>query len=247
MSLENKIVLITGAASGIGLEQTRKFIEEGAHVIAVDMDEDGLEEVINSVEEADEKITTKICDLSDSEAIHSLTEEVLDEFDKVDILVNTAGIFDNYRKLLDTEEDFWNQSFAINVTAHFLLSKAFLPQMIEQGDGKIVNVASRSGLIGGSAGPAYTASKHAAVGLTREIASQYGEKGIRANAIAPGIIETPMTEDDFDEEDIEQIPLKEVGQAEDVANLTVFLASDKAAHISGTTVPVDGALFHNKK
>lgn len=247
MLLENKIALITGAASGIGLEQTRQFIEEGAHVIAVDMDEDGLKEVEKSVPESGEKLTTKICDLSDSEAIHALTEEVMEEFDIVDVLVNTAGLFDNYRKLLDTEEDLWNQSFAINVTAHFLLTKAFLPKMVEQGEGNIISVASRSGLIGGSAGPSYTASKHAAVGLIREIASQYGEHGIRANGIAPGIIETPMTEESFDDEDIKEIPLKEVGQASDVADLTVFLASNKSAHISGTIIPVDGGLFHTKK
>jgi len=181
MRLQDKVAVITGAASGIGRSMARCFAAEGAQVVAVDLDGDRLEKVAAELD-----CEAVVADITSAEGLKAITDR------RVDILCNNAGILDRLTPLLDVDDALWDQILSVNLTAPFKLCRAVLPGMIEAGGGTIVNTCSAASLSGGRAGCAYTASKHGLLGLTRSIAWYYGEKGIRCNAIAPGAIQTKM-------------------------------------------------------
>jgi 3-oxoacyl-[acyl-carrier protein] reductase len=226
--LEGKIALITGAASGIGRAQALLFAREGAAVVAADLNGDGAEQVVSDIQAA--------------------VDTAVARFGRIDILSNTAGAFDHYRQTLDTPRELWDKLIAVNLTSQYLVTNAVLPIMLANGGGRVVSIASGAGLMGGGGGAAYTSTKHAVIGYTRQLAAGYGKQGIRANAIAPGLIDTPMVADVSHTEETQAWlatqPGVRLGRPEDIANAALFLVSDESDYIHAVTLPVDGGLIN---
>ena len=239
---EGKIVVITGVSSGIGFEQAKAFLDAGAKVFGADIQNGGQVYELN--DHGNFNFTK--CDVSDPQEIEAWLNPII-ENNQIDILINTAGILDGYAPTLETTEDQWDKIFDTNLKSIFRITNLILPQMLENGHGTIVNMASIAGMVAGGGGAAYTSAKFGIIGYTKQLDYDYAAKGIRANCIAPGAIETPMNAKDFEEDDgkmakwvADQTPAKRWAQPEEVAALTMFLASPRADYIHGTAVPIDG-------
>ncbi len=234
-----KNVLITGANSGIGYAQAKSFLKQGANVFAIDINDDNL---LNLQKNDREFLQYQLADVSDKRAV----EQAVQHFGAIDILLNTAGVLDNYAKTLDTSEALWDQIINTNLKGTYLVTNAVLPQMLARKKGCIINMTSIAGLVAGGGGAAYTASKHGIIGYTKQLDYDYIRDGIRANAIAPGAIETPMNAADFAGDGkmakwvADETPAGRWAKPEEVADLTLFIASDKADYIHGTVIPIDG-------
>lgn len=232
-----KIVVVTGCASGIGLEQARLFLDNGAVVIGIDKD---TAPIVN------DNFITIVGDVSQPLVFEKLAKLLTKSFKKIDIVCNTAGVLDDYRPVMDTSIEQWNHILQTDLTSQFLLVKTVLPMMLKQKHGVFVNMASIAGLVGGGGGVAYTAAKHAVIGMTQQLDLDYAEKGIRANCIAPGAIDTPMNQKDFAGDGkmakwvADQTPAKRWAKPKEVAELTLFLASERSDYIHGTVIPIDG-------
>lgn len=228
---KGKKVLVTGAASGIGQAQAQAFIQAGAEVIGVDLQEFSAD------------FRTIVCVVSSPEKVAQLAAQV----GEIDILLNTAGRLDDYRTMEDTDFSLWKKILATNLDSMFLVTSAFLPQMKKQKSGAIINMASVAGLVAGGGGIAYTASKHAIVGFTKQLALDEAQHGIQVAGIAPGAIDTPMNAKDFTENNGEmakwvakETPAKRWAKPQEVADLTLFLASPESSYLTGAVVPIDG-------
>lgn len=239
MNFDNKIALITGAASGIGRATADLFAERGARVIGVDLDAKGLEPL------ADAGMTTLCGDMTD-DTLPGAVGDILDAMGcPLAILVNNAGIGGG-GGLLDTTDDDLRRYMEVNVIGLFRMARFAVGRMRAAGGGNIVNVASIYAEVGAQKSSGYSASKGAVAALTRQMATDFGPDGIRVNAVAPGLIETPLTADRIRTEKwrhkifVEQSPLRRVGQPSDVARAIAFLASEDAAFVSGETLRVDG-------
>jgi NAD(P)-dependent dehydrogenase (short-subunit alcohol dehydrogenase family) len=251
--LANKTILVTGAGSGMGRVATRIFASHGANVVATDLNEAGLQQTI---EEAGTSLSDKILpvvgNVTDETDIKRAIAEATARFGAINVLYNNAGIMPEAdTSVVETDPDLWDTVQDVNVKSIFLVCKHAIPQMIEGGGGSIINIASFVALIGcTNPQDAYTASKGAVLSLTRSLAVQYGKQGIRANAICPGPILTPMTEQLFPNEEekmkrLNRIPLGRFGRAEDIVNAGVFLASDESSWMTGTQFVVDGGITIN--
>jgi 3-oxoacyl-[acyl-carrier protein] reductase len=244
--LEGRTAFITGAASGLGKAQALRFAQEGARIVAADLNEKGAAETAAEIRQAGGEAIGVVIDVTDEASVAAAVQRGLAEFGLIDTLSNTAGMFDGFAQLLETDKRRFDRVLDVNLDGMFNVSKALLPHMIEHGKGVIVNIASGAGLRGGGGGIAYTASKHGVVGFTRQLAAAYGRDGIRVNAIAPGLIDTPMVAD-FSGTEETQAGLKaqpggRLGRPEDIANAALFLASDEADFIHAVTLSVDGGL-----
>jgi meso-butanediol dehydrogenase/(S,S)-butanediol dehydrogenase/diacetyl reductase len=238
------VALVTGASSGIGAATAIAFAEAGWEVMAAGRDEGRLEEVAD----VSDSIAIWTGDLTESDDCGSLIADTIDEFGSLDCLVNSAGVIVR-ANVADTSDEDWRYTMGINVDAPFYLSRAALPHLL-QTTGSIVNIASDWGLKGGDRAAAYCASKGAIVQLTRAMAIDHAREGLRVNAVCPGDIDTPMLTNEADDKDIdldeflaqaaEESPNGRIGTPEEVASLILFLASDAATHITGTTIPIDG-------
>lgn len=243
--LEGKVVLITGAASGIGHAQALKTAAEGARIAAFDMNAEGVQDLEREIGGDGNVIACagSVCSKADVDAAVAAAVEA---FGRIDVLCNTAGIFDNYAESLDITEEKWDLYFDVNVKGPWMMANAVLPYMIAQGGGTIVNMCSLAGMTAGPGGAAYVPTKYAMVGLTKELCVQYGPRNIRVNGIAPGTVMTPLIQQAIDNDPawldarLAQVPSRRLGQAEDIANLTVFLASDDSSWINGEVVSIDG-------
>nr|WP_125677039.1 3-oxoacyl-ACP reductase [Companilactobacillus keshanensis] len=230
----DKVVLVTGAASGIGLAQVKLFKDNGATVISVDKNDIPM------------NIETFKGDVSQADFIEELFTKIKTKYDRIDIVCNTAGILDGYSPVTETSLDQWQNILNVNLTSQFMIIKKALPMMLKQDKGIFVNMASIAGLVADGGGVAYTASKHAIIGMTKQLDIDYASRGIRANCIAPGAINTPMNAADFAGDGkmakwvAEQTPAKRWAKPEEVAELTLFLASDRSDYIHGSVVPIDG-------
>jgi 3-oxoacyl-[acyl-carrier protein] reductase len=246
--LEGRIALITGAASGIGRAQALLFAREGAAVVAADLNGDGAEQVVSDVQAAGGTGLAVKMDVSDEQSVRAAVETAAARFGRIDILSNTAGTFDHYRQTLDTPRELWDKVVAVNLTSLYLVTNAVLPIMLAHGGGRVVSIASGAGFKGGGGGAAYTSTKHAVIGYTRQLAAGYGKQGIRANAIAPGLIDTPMVADVSHTEEttawLANQPGGRLGRPEDIANAALFLVSDESDYIHAVTLPVDGGLIN---
>jgi 3-oxoacyl-[acyl-carrier protein] reductase len=242
--LQDKVALITGAGSGIGRASAERFAAEGARVVAVDLK--GAEETVAAIEAAGGEGLALITDVADEDAVEAMAEVALERFGKVDVLMNNAGILDDFLPAAETPTAVWDRVLGVNLFAQFFTARALLPQMVERGDGAIVNVASTAGLNGGNGGAAYTTSKHAIIGFTRQLCFDYARKGIRCNVICPGAVETGMTKEIFASPDaavmaaVESAPIGRWAQPEELAAAALFLASDEASFVNGAVYVVDG-------
>lgn len=240
MRLQGKIAIITGAASGMGKAEALRFAKEGATVVVADLNLDGAEAVVSEIKEDGGQALAIKVNVTLHEDLENLVKTTVDTFGRIDILVNNAGIFDKYTNSLETTDEQWDLIFNVNMRAVFKLTNLVLPKMIEQEAGTIVNIASIAGLVAQMGGASYTASKHAVIGYTRHIAAVYSSKGIKVNAIAPGTIRTPLTEEMLKTRPTNKIPLDRFGNDYEVADLAVFLASDESKFMNGAIVPIDG-------
>ncbi|OFI46249.1 3-oxoacyl-ACP reductase [Floricoccus penangensis] len=229
----NKKILVTGVASGIGLAQAKAFLEAGASVWGID--KNLLSEEIRGLNFIQADLSS--CDFDE------LKEKLPDKFD---ILCNTAGILDNYKPLLETSEAEFENVMLTNFMSMVKMTRLFLPKMIEEKSGIIINMASIASLVAGGGGAAYTSSKHAVAGFTKQLALDYARSGVGVFAIAPGAIQTAMTKADFEGDGkmaawvAEETPVGRWAQPEEVADLTLFLASGKASYMQGAIIPLDG-------
>lgn len=239
------VVLVTGASSGIGAAIAIAFAEQGWDVMAAGRDEARLDEVA----EVSDRIVTWAGELETSEDCDDLIADTLDEFGRLDCLVNNAGVFVP-ADITETSDEDWRHTLTINLDVPFYLSRAAMPQLL-QNEGSIINVASDWGVRGGTRAVAYCASKGGLVLMTRAMARDHAADGVRINAICPGDIDTPMLtsearakgidEDEYIEQAAAAIPSGRVGTPEEVAALALFLAGDAATHINGTAMLIDGA------
>jgi 3-oxoacyl-[acyl-carrier protein] reductase len=246
--LDGKVAIITGSASGIGRAQATIFAREGAQVVLADVNLDGINRLARELSlNGENALAVEVNVLSQGD-ITNLVDNTINKFGKIDILCNTAGAFDDMAPLLETSEELWDKITNINAKGLYLVTKTVLPHMINQGKGSIINIASDAGLTGGGGGAAYTSSKHAVIGFTRQLAADYKNKGIRSNSICPGLIETPMTKELINNPEFRESITKasgRLGQPEDIAKATLFLASDDADYINGVELPVDGGLINS--
>jgi 3-oxoacyl-[acyl-carrier protein] reductase len=242
--LQGKVALITGAGSGIGRASAERFAAEGAQVAVVDLK--GAAETVAAIETAGGEAIALTTDVADEEQVATMVEVALERFGKVDVLMNNAGILDDYLPAADTPTAIWDRVLGVNLFAQFFTARALLPQMVERGDGAIINVASTAGLNGGNGGAAYTTSKHAIIGFTRQLCFDYARQGIRCNVICPGAVETGMTKEIFASPDaavmaaVESAPIGRWAQPDELANAALFLASDEASFVNGAVYVVDG-------
>ncbi|MBB6063183.1 3-oxoacyl-[acyl-carrier protein] reductase [Thermosipho japonicus] len=245
MRLKDKVCIITGAASGIGKAAALLFSKEGATVIACDMSEENLK-VLKEENPGPGVIDTYVLDVTDRKRINEVVEEVASKYGKIDVLVNNAGITRDALLLKMKEED-WDAVINVNLKGVFNMTQAVAPFMIKAGKGSIINTSSIVGVFGNIGQTNYSATKAGVIGMTKTWAKELARKGaqIRVNAVAPGFIKTPMTEK-VPEKIInalnEKIPLKRMGEPEEVANLYLFLASDESSYITGQVIGIDGGL-----
>ena len=241
MPFTDEVVLITGAGSGIGRAMAQEFAAAGATVAALDVDADGAKQTAESLGGAASAVAA---DLRSRADIERSVAEVLERYGRIDVLCNNAGVLDNYADALHTPDELWDNVIATNLTAPFLMARAVLPHMLDRGSGAIVSTASVAAFVAGGGGTAYTASKHGVVGLTKQLAFDFGRRGVRANAICPGPIRTAMTAGLDDDEHVQGMiastPAGRWAEPAEIANLAVFLAGDKAMFAHGGVYVMDG-------
>ena len=244
MRLNNKVAIITGGSRGIGFATAEKFLQEGAVVILTASSQASADKAVAKLQEKypDRSVAGIAPNLSDLESVRSTFREVIDRFGRVDILVNNAGVSESTPFQQYTEETF-DKVMDLNVKGVFNASRAIVDHMAERGSGVILNTSSMVSITGQPSGFAYPASKFAVNGLTVSLARELGPKGIRVNAVAPGIIETDMMKavpKEIIDPMIARVPLRRLGQPEDIANAFLFLASEEASYITGVILSVDG-------
>lgn len=246
MKLSGKVAVVTGAASGMGKAIAELFAEEGAKIVISDLNLENANKVVQAVVEKGGSAIAVAANVAVEEDVQRLIDSAVSEFGTVDILVNNAGIMDNFVPAGDLTDELWEKVFAVNVTGPMRTTRKVLPIFTEKKEGVIVNIASAGGLFGSRAGAAYTASKHAVVGLTKNVAFQYAKLGIRCNAIAPGGVKTNISAsmtapNPFGvERAMAGMGLNpRVGEPEEIAKVALFLASEESSFVNGTTITAD--------
>jgi len=243
---ENKVALVTGGSFGIGRAAAIAFAQRGARVVIADYIEDKQHETMNLIKKAGSEGLFVLCDVSKSNEVKAMIENVIAKFGRLDFAFNNAGIEGAMGNVQDCTEENWDRTISINLKGIWLCMKYEIPQMLKQGKGAIVNCASVAGLIGFPGLPAYVASKHAVAGLTKTAALENTKQNIRVNAVCPGVIHTSMidriTGKDkvVEKQYIDMEPIGRMGKPEEVAEAVMWLCSDNASFVTGTTLPVDG-------
>jgi NAD(P)-dependent dehydrogenase (short-subunit alcohol dehydrogenase family) len=248
LRLQGKIAVITGAGSGMGLAMARRFTAEGASVIAGDWNAARLDAAVAEIQTGGGAIVGAQGNIADRGTAEGLVDLALSTHGRIDVLVNNAGVMDYMQGVGELSDDVWRRVLSINLEGPLFTMRRAIPRMIEQGGGSIVNVSSTAGIEGGAAGAAYTASKHALVGLTRNTAWIYATKGIRCNAICPGGTRTNIAET-MPTDRLDPAGAARAGayaalipaflESEDIAALALFLASDESRYINGAIIPAD--------
>jgi len=246
MELQGKVAMITGAAHGIGEEIAKTFAAEGASVALCDLDEEGVRKTLHDIVDGGGNGFAKKVDVADGEDVRALFEAVIECFGTLDILVNNAGMCRNV-PIQDIEPDEWDRYVKVNLKSVFLCSKQAIKIMRSKRYGRIISMGSAAGKLGGVvAGAHYSAAKAGVMCFTKSLALQNASYGINANAIAPGPVATAMTDawgDELNRAFREKIPLKKYGTPKDVAQVALFLASDRSQYLTGEIIDVNGGLL----
>ena len=239
----NKVALVTGAGSGIGAAIARRFGEEGAKVVVADLNEEAAREVAEEIDKAGGTALAVQQDVSDRVSVEKSVELAVEKFGRLDVAVNNAGITGDLAPTADYSLEGWDKVIAVNLSGVFYGMKYQIPAMLRSGGGSIVNIASILGSVAARDSAGYNAAKHSVVGLTKTAALEYSKDGIRVNAIGPGYIDTPLLKA-LDKEVYDGLvglhPIGRLGRPEEVAELALWLASDKASFVTGSYHLVDG-------
>lgn len=245
--VEGKVALVTGAGAGIGRASAIAFAREGAKVVVADVDVESGEATAHTIEKSGGQAIFVKADVSQRSEVEAMVRKAIDVYGRLDCAFNNAGIGGSVGiPLADYDEEVWDRVININLKGVWLCMKYELPQMLKQGGGAIVNMASVAGLVGGQLGVAYFASKHGVVGLTKAAAIEYGQSAIRINAVCPGVIRTRMGDSLFQDNPKAEArliglhPIGRLGTPEEVAESVVWLCSDASSFITGHAMPVDG-------
>ncbi|KPJ72817.1 hypothetical protein AMJ52_05125 [candidate division TA06 bacterium DG_78] len=241
MILDSHVALVTGGASGIGAAIAKKFSSEGANVCLCDIDSEIGKKTCQNI---GERAQFYHIDISDEDAVRATIEKIVQDYSKIDVLVNNAGIASDKLLLRMTKDD-WGRVITTNLTGTFLVTREVIKHMVKQRYGRIVNIASVIGLIGNAGQANYAASKAGIIGFTKSCAKELAARNITVNAIAPGFIETRMTAvlpDQVKQSYLKLIPMKRFGNPDDVAALALFLSSDQSSYITGQTICLDGGM-----
>lgn len=246
MKLSNRVAIITGGGSGIGRAIAQEFAREGAWVVVSDFVQKTGEETVQVIKQEGNEAIFVLADVSQEADIDQLVNKTMDKYGKIDILVNNAGISGGLASIDEISTEDWDKVMAINLRGPFLACKKVFPDMIKNGKGNVINIASMASLAAGRGGLTYTAAKHGLLGFTRQLSFMYGAQGIRINAILPGPIDTPMIERLLAMPEhpmyrkLMASPAGKAGQPEDIAKLALFLACDDSEFIHGAGYSIDG-------
>lgn len=246
MKFENKVVVITGAGSGMGKAMVQEFYEQGAKVALIGRTASKLQVVADQWGDVT-RLQIFPMDISSEQDVKRVMQQIHEKWGRIDVLINNAGVLDSYAPAHEVSLDEWNQTIATNLTGPFLMCKYTIPYMLEQKNGAILNVSSVSAVSAAGGGSSYTASKHGIDGLTKQLCFEYGHLGIRVNSLCPGATATPMampdakTEFDPDmEAAIAKVPARRWCQPSEIAKLASFMTSDDATYIHGSAYVIDG-------
>jgi 3-oxoacyl-[acyl-carrier protein] reductase len=245
LELTGKVALVTGAAQGIGRAIALLLAQKGADIVVSDINLEKAQETAKEIETIGRRAMAIKVDVANSDNVERMIQAILERFSQIDILVNNAGIARDKLVLRMTEED-WDAVLNINLKGTFHCTKAVVKHMSKQRSGKIVNIASVVGEMGNAGQANYSASKAGVIGFTKTIAREFAQRGINVNAIAPGYIQTPMTDvlPEKVKEDLRRmIPLERLGQPEDVAEAVFFLVSEASSYITGQVLNVNGGIY----
>jgi 3-oxoacyl-[acyl-carrier protein] reductase len=244
-NLIGKAALVTGAGAGIGRAIAIELGTRGAAVAVLDVDPIAASRTAATIEGKGGRAASVQADVSDATGVRRAAEEAAAVLGPIGVVVNNAGILDDFLPVLDTSEELWDRVLSINLKGMFLTARATLPAMIANGGGVFVNVASGAALVAGMGGTAYTASKHGVIGLTKQLAFDYGSQGVRANAICPGSIDTELSrlflkDNPAVQKIVDAVPAGRQGKPEEIAKVAAFLVSEDSAFMTGSAVTIDG-------
>jgi NAD(P)-dependent dehydrogenase (short-subunit alcohol dehydrogenase family) len=248
ISLENKVALVTGAASGLGLATAKAFAKAGASVVLADWNEKEVRTAAKDLASKGHKTLAVRCDVSDDAQVEAMVQQTVAEFGQLDAAYNNAGIQNVLAETADSPRDDYDRVMSINLRGVWSCMKFELQQMRKQGSGAIVNCSSLGGLIGGNQRGTYHAAKHGVIGFTKSAALEYATRGIRVNDVCPGMIQTPMSDKMIAEgqgEELDKmlktfVPMKRFGRPEEIADAVLWLCSDAASYVTGQSISVDG-------
>jgi NAD(P)-dependent dehydrogenase (short-subunit alcohol dehydrogenase family) len=246
LRLQNKVAVVTGAGSGMGKAISVLYAKEGAKVVVSDINLEAANATVDEIKSNGGEAIAVLVNVAKEEDIQNLIDSAVQTFGTLDVLVNNAGIMDNFEPAGDIEDDKWERIFAINTTSVMRSTRKALPIFLEKQQGVIINIASAGGLYGARAGAAYTASKHAVVGFTKNTGFMYAQQGVRCNAIAPGGVETNISASMTGVNTFGMGRIQpglginpRVGKPEDIANVALFLASEESSFVNGTVLTAD--------
>jgi len=250
ISFENKVALVTGAASGLGLATAKAFAEAGASVVLADWHEEAAQSAAKELANKGHKTLAVRCDVSDDAQVEAMVKQTVATFGRLDAAYNNAGVQNVLAETADTTQEDYDRVMGINLRGVWSGMKFELQQMRKQGNGTIVNCSSLGGLVGGAERGIYHAAKHGVLGFTKSAALEYAARGIRINAICPGLIWTPMADQmvaggqgEILEAMKKSVPLGRYGRAEEIADVVLWLSSDAASYVTGQSISVDGGFI----
>ncbi len=251
ISFENKVALVTGAGSGLGLATAKAFAESGASVVLADWHEKSVHSAAAELTARGHKALAIRCDVADDAQVEAMVAQTVATFGRLDAAYNNAGVQNVLAETADSPRDDYDRVMAINLRGVWSCMKFELQQMREQGSGAIVNCSSLGGLIGGARRGTYHAAKHGVLGFTKSAALEYATRGIRVNAVCPGMIQTPMSDQMIAEGQGEEldamlktyVPMKRLGRPEEIADAVLWLCSSAASYVTGQSLSVDGGFI----
>src|SRR5881628_3441660 len=250
ISFENKVALVTGAGSGLGLATVKASAESGALVVLADRNEKSVRSATEELTAQGHKTLAIVCDVSDDAQVEAMVHQTVTTFGRLDAAYNNAGVQNVLAETADTTREDYDRVMGINLRGVWSCMKFELQQMRKQGSGTIVNCSSLGGLVGGAERGIYHAAKHGVLGFTKSAALEYAARGIRVNAVCPGLIQTPMSDQmiasgqaDALREMMKDVPIGRVGRAEEIADAVLWLCSDAASYVTGQSISVDGGFI----